>query len=88
VQVPVDVATFLLNEKRGDIHRIESRLKVGIMLIPNPHLETPNYSINRLRQDDLSGDVLQASYKLVEKPAEEKPLTPAQEQKKPRARMP
>lgn len=82
VQVPVDVATFLLNEKRADIHRIESRLKVGITLIPNPHLETPNYSINRLRQDDMGSDVLQASYKLVEKPAEEQPLTAAQEQQK------
>ncbi len=82
VQVPVDVATFLLNEKRSDIHRIESRLKVGITLIPNPHMETPNYSINRLRQDDMTSDVLQASYKLVEKPVEEKPLTAAQEQQK------
>jgi ribonuclease E len=82
VQVPVDVATFLLNEKRSDIHRIESRLKVGITLIPNPHLETPNYSINRLRQDDMNSDVLQASYKLVEKPSEEIPLTHAQEQQK------
>ncbi len=82
VQVPVDVATFLLNEKRADIHRIESRLKVGVTLIPNPHLETPNYSINRLRQDDMTSDVLQASYKLVEKPVEEKPLTAAQEQQK------
>ncbi|MEO6975293.1 MAG: Rne/Rng family ribonuclease [Gallionella sp.] len=81
VQVPVDVATFLLNEKRSDIHRIESRLKVGITLIPNPHLETPNYSISRMRQDDLNGDV-QASYKMVEKPSEEKPLTTAQEQQK------
>ncbi|MGA9666296.1 MAG: Rne/Rng family ribonuclease, partial [Gallionella sp.] len=82
VQVPVDVATFLLNEKRADIFRIESRLKVGITLIPNPHLETPSYSINRLRQDDMTSDVLQASYKLVEKPVEEKPLTAAQEQQK------
>ncbi|MDD5300202.1 MAG: Rne/Rng family ribonuclease [Gallionella sp.] len=82
VQVPVDVATFLLNEKRSDIHRIESRLRVGITLIPNPYLETPNYSISRLRQDDMTGDVLQASYKLVEKPVEEKPLTAAQEQQK------
>jgi ribonuclease E len=81
VQVPVDVATFLLNEKRGDIHRIESRLKVGITLIPNPHIETPNYSINRLRQDDIGSDV-QASYRMVEKPVEEKPLTAAQEQQK------
>jgi ribonuclease E len=82
VQVPVDVATFLLNEKRSDIHRIESRLKVAITLIPNPHLETPNYSISRLRQDDLTSEMLQASYKLVEKPVEEKPLTAAQEQQK------
>jgi len=82
VQVPVDVATFLLNEKRSDIHRIESRLRVGITLIPNPYLETPNYSISRLRLDDMTGDVLQASYKLVEKPEEGKPLTTAQEQQK------
>ena len=82
VQVPVDVATFLLNEKRSDIHRIESRLKVGITLIPNPHLETPSYNITRLRQDDMTSEVLQASYKLVEKPVEEKPLTAAQEQQK------
>ena len=82
VQVPVDVATFLLNEKRADIHRIESRLKVAVTIIPNPHLETPNYSISRLRLDDMTSEVLQASYKLVEKPLEEKPLTAAQEQQK------
>lgn len=67
-QVPVDVATFLLNEKRSDLHRIESRLKVPVTLIPNPHLETPNYTINRLRQDELSGESSQPSYTLVEKP--------------------
>ena len=80
VQVPVDVATFLLNEKRGDIHRIESRLKVAITLIPNPHLETPNYSINRIKQDDLNGEAL-ASYKLVEKPAEDKENGSQEQQK-------
>ena len=69
-QVPVDVATFLLNEKRGDLHRIESRLRVPITLIPNPHLETPNYTINRLRQDELSSEA--PSYTLVEKPEENK----------------
>jgi ribonuclease E len=82
VQVPVDVATFLLNEKRSDIHRIEARLKVAITVIPNPHLETPNYAINRLRLDDMTSEVLQASYKLVEKPTEEKPLNGVQEQQK------
>jgi ribonuclease E len=81
-QVPVDVATFLLNEKRSDIHLIESRLKVSVTLIPNPHLETPNYSINRLRADDMTGEFMQASYKLVEKPVEEKPTSRDQEQQK------
>ena len=82
VQVPVDVATFLLNEKRGDIHRIESRLKVSITLIPNPHLETPNYSISRVKVDDLNGEPMLASYKMVEKPATDKPATPTAEQQK------
>ena len=82
VQVPVDVATFLLNEKRADIHRIESRLKVAVTLIPNPHMETPNYTISRLRHDDMSGEILQASYKLVEKPVEDKPLALTLEQQK------
>ena len=40
-QVPVDVATFLLNEKRSEFHAIESRLKVNVVLVPNIHLETP-----------------------------------------------
>ncbi len=82
VQVPVDVATFLLNEKRGDIHRIESRLKVNITLIPNPHLETPHYSVARLRQDDLTSENLQASYKLVEKPEENKDAAAAAQETK------
>jgi len=82
VQVPVDVATFLLNEKRNDIHRIESRLKVAVTVIPNPHLETPNYNVTRLRQDDMTGEVLQVSYKLVETPSDEKPQAAAQEQQK------
>ncbi|MDP2804500.1 MAG: Rne/Rng family ribonuclease [Gallionellaceae bacterium] len=76
-QVPVDVATFLLNEKRADIHRIESRLKVNITLIPNPHMETPHYTVNRLRPDDITAEHMQASYKLVEKPEETKAITPA-----------
>src|SRR5215813_10742336 len=71
-QVPVDVATFLLNEKRADIHSIEARLKVSVVLIPNTHLETPNYKIDRLRHDDLNqADALPASYNMVTAPTEE-----------------
>jgi len=72
VQVPVDVGTFLLNEKRNDIHALEARLKVNIILLPNMHLETPNYRIERLRHDDLNQEgVLPPSYRMVEAPAEE-----------------
>ena len=41
MQVPVDVATFLLNEKRQMIQSIESRHQVDIVIIPNMHMETP-----------------------------------------------
>ncbi len=81
VQVPIDVATFLLNEKRADIHRIESRLKVSITLIPNQHMETPHYNVLRLRQDDMTSENQQASYKLVERPEEGKDTAAAQETK-------
>ena len=70
-QVPVDVATFLLNEKRQDIHAIEVRFKVNVLLIPNVHIETPNYEIERLRHDSEKLDVVKASYELVNKPINE-----------------
>ena len=72
VQLPVDVATFLLNEKRVDIHTLETRLKVTVMLIPNIHLETPNYSIARLRHDELNrSDAAEPSYKMATMPESE-----------------
>ncbi|MEN9783962.1 MAG: hypothetical protein RJA24_1305, partial [Pseudomonadota bacterium] len=48
-QVPVDVATFLLNEKRVDLQLLEARHRVNVLLIPNIHIETPNYTVTRLR---------------------------------------
>lgn len=71
VQLPVDVATYLLNEKRSEIYRLEARLKVGIILVPNIHMETPNYIINRLKHEDLKSTELPASYEMVEKISEE-----------------
>lgn len=71
-QVPVDVATFLLNEKRSDVQAIELRHKVNILLIPNIHLETPQHSIVRLRHDELNQeDLQQPSYKMVDVPPED-----------------
>jgi len=83
-QVPVDVATFLLNEKRTDIHAIEARMKVNVVLIPNIHLDTPNYTIARLRHDDLNQEgALPASYELVEAPSEEESKAAAAQEAKP-----
>ncbi len=70
-QVPVDVATFLLNEKRLDIQQLETRHRVTVTLIPNTHLETPNYTITRLRHDDLNqSEPLPPSYAMVKVPEE------------------
>ncbi|MCM0044906.1 MAG: Rne/Rng family ribonuclease [Burkholderiaceae bacterium] len=66
VQAPVDVAAFLLNEKRGEILKIETRHRVSVILIPNKHLETPHYKLERIKHDDPRLDDLQASYKMAE----------------------
>ncbi|MDR2788079.1 MAG: ribonuclease E/G, partial [Candidatus Accumulibacter sp.] len=71
-QVPVDVATFLLNEKRADLQAIEMRHKVSVLLIPNIHLETPQHSVTRLRHDEPhQEDMEQPSYRMVDVPTEE-----------------
>ena len=79
VQLPVEVATFLLNEKRADIHTVEQRIGVEVVLIPNIHLETPNYSITRIKHDDVNEDKSRASYKLVEMPTETTYIPSAEE---------
>lgn len=66
VQVPVDVAAFLLNEKRGEIIKVETRHKVEIVLIPNKYLETPHYRIERIKHDDPRLEIHQVSYRLAE----------------------
>ncbi|MFC3339695.1 Rne/Rng family ribonuclease [Paracandidimonas soli] len=67
-QVPVDVATYLLNEKRSDITKLESRLKVNLVLIPNKNLETPHHHIERLRYDDPRLEDLKNSFQLIQHP--------------------
>lgn len=69
-QVPVDVATFLLNEKRSELFSLEERLGLSVLLIPNTHLETPHYNVVRVRVDDVDDENI-PSYKRVEKPEEE-----------------
>jgi len=66
VQAPVDVAAFLLNEKRGEILKIETRHRVTVILIPNKHLETPHYKLERIKHDDPRLEEPQASYDMAE----------------------
>lgn len=81
IQLPVSVATFMLNEKRVELDAIESRQGVRVLLIPNPHLETPHYEIERVQA---SGDTSSSSHQLLSKPEMETPVVlrdkPAAEQ--------
>ena len=78
-QIPVDVATYLLNEKRAEFEQMEQRMKVNFLLIPNIHLETPNYTVTRLRHDELNQQAApQASYRMVEVPPETGEVLPSQ----------
>ncbi len=71
-QLPVDMATFLLNEKRQAIHDIEKRQSIEVVLIPNKHLETPNYTLERIRVQDLPDDKdSSTSYQMVAEPEQE-----------------
>ncbi|PXF62718.1 ribonuclease E [Kangiella spongicola] len=65
--LPVEVATFLLNEKRRKIEQIEKRQKVRLVVVPNPHMETPHYDVLRVK----GGETLEDnSYSLIGKPPE------------------
>jgi ribonuclease E len=60
-QLPVNVATYLLNEKRNSVRSVEKRHSVQLVIIPNPKMETPQYSVARRRPDDA---VQEMSYNL------------------------
>ncbi|HSN18810.1 MAG TPA: ribonuclease E/G, partial [Gammaproteobacteria bacterium] len=86
-KLPVNVATFLLNEKRGIISEIEKRCQVSVVLVPNPHLDMPKYDIQRVRDDEARAPGAgSASYKLVTAP-EPEPL-PSSERAKEAAEAP
>src|SRR3970282_1069641 len=85
-QVPVDVGAFLLNEKRAEIQKLEARLKVNIVLVPNPHLDTPHYKVKRLKHEELTlMEHVPASYELAERP--EEPQVPGAEAEPKRERQ-
>lgn len=68
VQLPVDITTFIINEKRELILHIEKTHNVEVFVIPNPNLESPHYHIKRLSQNEISKTGKhKASYVFVEK---------------------
>jgi ribonuclease E len=52
-QVPVDVATYLINEKREWMRDLESKSDVELIIVPNLHMQTPEYAIKRIRDDEM-----------------------------------
>jgi ribonuclease E len=74
---PVNVATFLLNEKRIDIHDIEHRHDCRIVIIPREELVTPHFEVQRLRDD--SEELSETSYKIEIESEEEDVPTAVQQ---------
>ncbi|MBB1468952.1 ribonuclease E [Pseudoalteromonas sp. SG41-5] len=67
-QVPVAVASYLLNEQRRSVHRIEKRHNCDVVIIPNQHMDTPHYEVMRLRKDET---IEAASYEQITLPEQE-----------------
>ena len=72
--VPVPVATYLLNEKRGDLTEIEELTKVRVLVLPNPSMDTPHFEVERLRDEQVV-ERKDLSFEMDMTPAEEE--TPA-----------
>jgi ribonuclease E len=70
VQVPVDVATYLINEKRDALRALEDKSHAQMVIVPNPHIQTPEYSIRRVRDDEAQlAENSQVSYQIPAAPA-------------------
>ncbi|WP_312450135.1 ribonuclease E [Stutzerimonas nitrititolerans] len=70
-RVPFQVAAFLLNEKRNAITKIELRTRARIFILPDDHLETPHFEVQRLRDDSPEIMAGQASYEMSQTEAED-----------------
>nr|PZN60649.1 MAG: ribonuclease E/G [Pseudomonadota bacterium] len=69
VQVPVNVATYLMNEKRRSLSAIEEKCGIDLILVPNPNMETPEFEIRRIRTDEVGlPENAQTSYKIPAPP--------------------
>ena len=65
-RLPIEVATFLLNEKREGVFDIEKRTGVRIILVPDPSMTLPSYEVERVREEDHRHEsAREASYELA-----------------------
>ncbi len=64
--VPLNVAAYLLNEKRRDVAEIEKRTETHFVIVPNASLETPQYEIQRIREDSAEAEAELLSYELAD----------------------
>ncbi|QMT59310.1 Rne/Rng family ribonuclease [Legionella sp. PC997] len=67
VQLPAEMATFIINEKRNFIKDIEKRHGVSVVIIANPYMHLPQYTITRLKEDNV-GKSKKPSYSLIQQP--------------------
>ena len=67
IQLPINVATYLINEKRDVLKQIEEHCKVKITVIPNEHLQSPHYHLQQVKCDleNMPQDQMTPSYRLV-----------------------
>ncbi|MHB8346209.1 MAG: Rne/Rng family ribonuclease [Acidiferrobacterales bacterium] len=64
VHLPVETATYLLNEKRHEINTLETRLGTPVVIIPDPEIETPHYHVRRLRGEEYEAESDTPSYEV------------------------
>ncbi|HKI74914.1 MAG TPA: Rne/Rng family ribonuclease, partial [Pseudomonadales bacterium] len=81
--LPISVASFLLNEKRGDLQEIETRNEVRVVVVPSPDLETPHYRVERIRVNE--EEETEASYEIAADIEPETEQAPARQQSVERA---
>src|SRR6202522_1992686 len=86
VQVPVEVATYIINEKREALRALEDKSHAQMVIVPNPHIQTPEYSIRRVRDDEAQlAENSQVSYQI---PAAPVVADAAERDRKPPAEQP
>ncbi len=73
-RVPLNVASYLLNEKRSEVADIERRTSTHLVIVPAADLETPNYEIKRIRDDIAETEGGIASYEFMEAAPAEVPM--------------